>query len=111
MKKRKILHALTYAVLTLGALLVFFPFYLTVVSSLKDMSDIFSNFFGLPRHIVFDNFAYVLQRPDYFIALKNSAIITGVAIVAMVFFFPCVLMPFPAEDLHPVFTAFSTFSW
>lgn len=39
MKKRKILHALTYAVLTLGALLVFFPFYLTVVSSLKDMSD------------------------------------------------------------------------
>ena len=37
MKKRKILHALTYAVLTLGALLVFFPFYLTVVSSLKDM--------------------------------------------------------------------------
>ena len=88
MKKRKILHALTYAVLTLGALLVFFPFYLTVVSSLKDMSDIFSNFFGLPRHIVFDNFAYVLQRPDYFIALKNSAIITGVAIVAMVFFLP-----------------------
>lgn len=52
------------------------------------MSDIFSNFFGLPRHIVFDNFAYVLQRPDYFIALKNSAIITGVAIVAMVFFLP-----------------------
>ena len=46
MKKRKILHALIYAVLTLGALLVFFPFYLTVVSSLKDMSDIFSNFFG-----------------------------------------------------------------
>lgn len=30
MKKRKILHALIYAVLTLGALLVFFPFYLTV---------------------------------------------------------------------------------
>ncbi len=88
MKKRKILHALVYTVLTLGALLVFFPFYLTVVSSLKDMSDIFSNFFGLPRRVVFDNFTYVLKRPDYFIALKNSAIITGVAIVAMVVFLP-----------------------
>ncbi len=88
MKKRKILHALVYTVLTLGALLVFFPFYLTVVSSLKDMSDIFSNFFGLPRRVVFDNFTYVLKRPDYFIALKNSAIITGVAIVAMVLFLP-----------------------
>ncbi len=87
--------------LTLGALLVFFPFYLTVVSSLKDMSDIFSNFFGLPRHIVFDNFAYVLQRPDYFIALKNSAIITGVAIVAMVFFLPMCAYAISAEDLHP----------
>ena len=102
MKKRKILHALTYAVLTLGALLVFFPFYLTVVSSLKDMSDIFSNFFGLPRHIVFDNFAYVLQRPDYFIALKNSAIITGVAIVAMVFFLPmCAYAIFPQKIYIP----------
>ncbi len=88
MKKRKILHALIYTALILGTLLVFFPFYLTVVSSLKDMSDIFSNFFGLPRHIVFDNFAYVLRRPDYFIALKNSTIITGVAIVAMVVFLP-----------------------
>ena len=100
MKKRNILHALIYTVLTLGALLVFFPFYLTVVSSLKDMSDIFSNFFGLPRHIVFDNFAYVLQRPDYFIALKNSAIITGVAIVAMVFFHVC-LRHFPQKIYIP----------
>ena len=33
MKKRNILHALIYTVLTLGALLVFFPFYLTVVSA------------------------------------------------------------------------------
>ena len=29
MKKRNILHALIYTVLTLGALLVFFPFYLS----------------------------------------------------------------------------------
>ena len=71
----------------------------------------FQQFLRSSKAYCFDNFAYVLQRPDYFIALKNSAIITGVAIVAMVFFFPCVLMPFPAEDLHPVFTAFSTFSW
>ena len=77
-----------YIALIFGTLLVFFPFYLTVVSSLKDMSDIFSNFFGLPKRIVWDNFIYVLQRPDYFIALKNSAIITGVSIVAMVVFLP-----------------------
>ena len=88
MKKKKVMKIFIYIALIFGTLLVFFPFYLTVVSSLKDMSDIFSNFFGLPKRIVWDNFIYVLQRPDYFIALKNSAIITGVSIVAMVVFLP-----------------------
>ena len=88
MKRRKIINGLTYAALMVGFLLIVFPFYLTVVSSLKDMSDIFSNFFGLPRKVVFSNFTYVLQKPDYFIALKNSAIITGTAVVAMVLFLP-----------------------
>ena len=88
MKKKTILRALLNITLAFGAILVFFPFYLTVVSSLKDMSDIFSNFFGLPKKVVWDNFSYVLQRPDYFIALKNSAVITGVSIMAMVVFLP-----------------------
>ncbi|MBS6642810.1 MAG: carbohydrate ABC transporter permease [Clostridiaceae bacterium] len=88
MKKKTVMKIFIYIALIFGTLLVFFPFYLTVVSSLKDMSDIFSNFFGLPKRIVWDNFIYVLQRPDYFIALKNSAIITGVSIVAMVVFLP-----------------------
>ena len=88
MKRRKIINGLTYAALMVGFLLIVFPFHLTVVSSLKDMSDIFSNFFGLPRKVVFSNFTYVLQKPDYFIALKNSAIITGTAVVAMVLFLP-----------------------
>ena len=59
MKKEKILHAPDLCSADSGRSPCIFPFYLTVVSSLKDMSDIFSNFFGLPRHIVFDNFAYV----------------------------------------------------
>lgn len=88
MKKKTVMKIFIYIALIFGTLLVFFPFYLTVVSSLKDMSDIFSNFFGLPKRIVWDNFIYVLQRPDYFIALKNSAVITGISIVAMVVFLP-----------------------
>lgn len=88
MKKRTIIAALAYLALSFGALLVIFPFYLTVVSSLKDMSDIFSNFFGLPKRVVYDNFLYVLKKPDYFIALRNSVVITGVSVVAMVLFLP-----------------------
>ena len=62
MKRRKIIHGLTYAALLVGFLLIVFPFYLTVVSSLKDMSDIFSNFFGLPKKVVFTNFTYCRSR-------------------------------------------------
>ena len=41
MKKRNILHALIYTVLTLGALLVFFPFYLTVQKNLATSNFLF----------------------------------------------------------------------
>ena len=75
-------------VLFLGSLLIIFPFYLTIVSSFKSMSEIFGNFFGLPKRIVFDNFRYVLERPDYMIALKNSALITVVSVTFMVIFLP-----------------------
>ena len=88
MKKKQIGHLLIYLILTLGALAIIFPFYLTIVSSLKDMSDIFSNFFGLPKKLSLDNFRYVLSKPDYFIALKNTVIITGISVVAMITFLP-----------------------
>lgn len=88
MQKRKVLRFFIYLFLIIGTLLVIFPFYLTVVSSLKDSSDIFSNFFGLPKRLVWENFSYVLSRPDFMIALKNSSIITGVSLIAMIFFLP-----------------------
>ncbi len=109
MKRRKIIHGLTYAALLVGFLLIVFPFYLTVVSSLKDMSDIFSNFFGLPKKVVFTNFTYVLQKPDYFIALKNSAIITGVSVVAMVLFLPMCSYAISRRRFNSRFYAFLYF--
>lgn len=88
MKKQHILNGFIYVFLILGACMIFFPFYLTVVSSFKDMTDIFSNFFGLPKKWITDNFLYVLSRPDYFIALRNSVIITCVSVVFMVYLLP-----------------------
>ena len=88
MRIKPISKALIYLFLTFGAICVIFPFYLTVVSSLKDMSDIFSNFFGLPKKFTLENFRYVFSKPDYLIALKNTVIITGTSLVAMITFLP-----------------------
>ncbi|ETP73159.1 ABC-type sugar transport system, permease component [Lachnospiraceae bacterium JC7] len=87
-EKRLVKCILVNIVLLLGALFIIFPFYLTIVSSFKSMSEIFSNFFGLPKTIVFDNFEYVLSRPDYFDALKNSLIITFISVISMVILLP-----------------------
>lgn len=88
MKRNKLATALIYLFLLFGAAAIIFPFYLTVVSSLKDMSDIFSNFFGLPKKLSLENFLYVFSKPDYFIALKNTVLITGVSVVAMILLLP-----------------------
>ncbi len=88
MRMKSLTKGLIYLFLTFGAICVIFPFYLTVVSSLKDMSDIFSNFFGLPKKFTLENFRYVFSKPDYFIALKNTVIITGTSVIAMITFLP-----------------------
>ncbi|PNV60127.1 sugar ABC transporter permease [Clostridium sp. chh4-2] len=88
MVKKKIYNSIIILILSLGTCVIFIPFYLTVVSALKNMGELFDNFFGLPKVWVLDNFKYVLSRPDYFMALGNSCLITGTAIVFMVLLLP-----------------------
>ena len=89
MKRTTIIqNTLVTLILIIGALVIIFPFYLTVISSFKSMSEIFSNFFGLPKKFVLDNFKYVLSRPDYFNALKHSVLITFSSVIVMVIILP-----------------------
>ncbi len=88
MTKKKIYNGIIFLILCAGACAIFIPFYLTVVSALKNMGELFDHFFGLPRTVVFDNFKYVLSKPDYFMALGNSCMITGISVVFMVFLLP-----------------------
>lgn len=86
--KLKLSEVIRYALLVIGTITVFFPLYLTVASSFKTGSEMFSDFFGLPVSLNWSNYSTVLQAPDYLMAFSNSVIITGVSIGFMMLLLP-----------------------
>ena len=86
--KVKLGDVLRYSLLLIGTVTVFFPLYLTISSSFKTGSEMFSDFFGLPISLNWSNYAAVLQAPDYLMAFGNSVTITGVSIFFMILLLP-----------------------
>ncbi len=82
--KSKIIN---YLFLVLGALVIFIPLYLTVLSSFKETNQITGNFFGLPNPFTFDNFQRLIEDGigQYFF---NSALISVVSIALIMLFVP-----------------------
>lgn len=76
-----------YALLGVGAILIFIPLLVTVSSSFKTTKDIVENFFSLPNPVTFENYNRLLADGigDYFL---NSTLITVISIVAVMAFIP-----------------------
>lgn len=86
-------HLPVYFILGIGSILVLFPFYLTIVSSFKTTGELSANFFGLPSSLNLENLQTVLGKPGYFSALRNSVVITVVALAAEAILLPMVSYP------------------
>ena len=88
MKKEEQLNRFwKYALLGVGAILIFIPLLVTVSSSFKTTKDIVENFFSLPNPVTFKNYNRLLADGigDYFL---NSTLITVISIVAVMAFIP-----------------------
>lgn len=88
MKKEEQLNRFwKYALLGVGAILIFIPLLVTVSSSFKTTKDIVENFFSLPNPVTFENYNRLLADGigDYFL---NSTLITVISIVAVMAFIP-----------------------
>ena len=71
-------------VLILGCLTVLFPLYMTVIIAFKNPSEMTHDVAGalsLPSSWSFDNFAEAMRVTNFWSALANSLVITGVTIV------------------------------
>lgn len=76
-------------IIALFALIYFFiaasPFYFMLVSGLKSQTELFtSGIWAIPKTLIFSNFLNVL-RGDFFIYFKNSAIVTTISVVIILF--------------------------
>jgi len=76
---------LSYLILAAGSLVVAFPFFWMVASSLKPLAEIFDVRF-LPTQPTIENYAEVLTRTQFPMWFANSLIIAAITTVSVAFF-------------------------
>lgn len=83
---RSLHKGLTVAAMTLLALVYIYPVLLMVFNSFKPFKEVLLNVLALPNRLAFDNYAYVIDKMEYFRLFGNNVVITLIGIVGIVAF-------------------------
>lgn len=70
-----------YVILTLGALLILFPMYITLATTLKTSSESANSFFTLPKSLYLGNYQKVLEDSKLYYAYGNTLMVTLVSLI------------------------------
>lgn len=73
---KKIKTLVLYLFLIIGVIMIVYPIYLTIITSMKTPQELSRNFFALPERFNFDNFAAILTDSDYPKTVLNTLAIT-----------------------------------
>ena len=79
MKESKIKKIILFLLVLLILILFMVPFFILVLNTFKTTSEFTKTPFSLPTSINFDNYIVAIQKMDFLIALKNTALITVAA--------------------------------
>lgn len=85
--------------IAVGILVVLFPLYVAFINSFKTMEEAGRNFFALPSEWTLENYITLFQKDNYFIYVRNSAIITIVSVIFVSICVPAVSYPL-ARNFH-----------
>ena len=77
-----------YLILTLGALLILFPMYITITTTFKTPAESAVSFFTLPTSLYLGNYATVLQDEKLYYAYGNTILITVVPLLGEMLILP-----------------------
>ena len=77
-----------YLILTLGALLILFPMYITITTTFKTPAESAVSFFTLPQSLYLGNYATVLQDEKLYYAYGNTILITVVSLLGEMLILP-----------------------
>ena len=77
-----------YVILTLGALLILFPMYITLATTLKTSSESANSFFTLPKSLYLGNYQKVLEDSKLYHAYGNTLMVTLVSLIGEMIILP-----------------------
>jgi raffinose/stachyose/melibiose transport system permease protein len=83
-------RAASYLFLSLGALAIIFPIYLTVITAFKTPEEIARNFFLPPGSFYLGNMRYILIRSKFLLYVRNSLFVTVISVSLIAVFTPMV---------------------
>lgn len=84
--KKRIGHVVFVCAITLLAALYIYPIFLMVINSFKPFKEVLTNVLGLPTKLAFENYAYVIEKMEYFRLFWNNVVITLIGIAGIVAF-------------------------
>jgi raffinose/stachyose/melibiose transport system permease protein len=79
-KKDRLLDLLAYLFLIIAAIVVVYPLFVMLITSLKTNMEVLVNPFGLPTEFNFEGYQYVLETGNFPIFFRNSIFITLVSL-------------------------------
>ena len=77
-----------YVILTMGALLILFPMYITLATTLKTSSESANSFFTLPKSLYLGNYQKVLEDSKLYYAYGNTLMVTLVSLIGEMIILP-----------------------
>jgi len=81
---KNIILGLVHTLMAIYVLLIFYPLFNMVISSLKTTREIFANPFGLPETLLFENYRTVWVVRGFGVYFKNSVFVTFIAMVFVI---------------------------
>ena len=83
-------NVLVYVLLVLGAIMIIFPMYLTIISAFKPMDELTKSIFAWPSSFYLGNFKEVIIKEGFLHSVINTVLLTVVACVGVVLVVPLV---------------------
>lgn len=83
---KRLRKGLLIIVMLLVALLYIYPALLMLNNSFKPFKEVLLNVLALPNRLAFENYAYVIDKMEYFRLFGNNVVITAIGIAGIVAF-------------------------
>ena len=81
--RTKLVNLFIYTALTIASLIILYPLFVMIMTSIKTNMDVLINPFGFPEKINFESYINVIQLSDFLTYFRNSIFITAVSLFVL----------------------------